>query len=710
MFRGRTSRLAAALAAAAVAGTLAAGPAFASPGPIITEYAGNETLAPPTPGPATSSSVGVPAGIAVDSAGNIYLADQYNNEIEKVSSNGTLSIIAGNGTAGAPVPGPATSSPLSNPQGVAVDGAGNVYIADSANNVVEKVTPDGNLSIIAGNGSQGAPVAGPATSSPLSGLTDVAVDSAGNLYIADFGNSRVEKVTASGMLSVFAGNGSFGPPSPGPATSVAVGEPAGVAVAPDGSVYIVDFANGVLDRVATNGVLSVVAGTGTQGPPTPGPATSSELQAPWGVGIDAAGNLYIADQGNSVVEQVTPDGTLSIFAGNGSSGPPTYGGSPTGTGVNAVQGAVAIADGTVYLADSGNSTIDRVGLAAPGPPGQPVLAPGNGSAQLSFTPSLDPGTSAITSYQVSLDGGATWQTINTTASSDGTLTTMLSGLTNGTTYQVLVRAVNSSGPGADSPAGSVTPQSPAPTNTRVPMLSGTPGVGQTLACSQGSWAGGAAHYSYRWSRDGAPIPGATGQRYAVTPADEGHTLTCTVTAFNSVGGSTQATSRGVFIPIPDVSLCPKPSGLMAGTHLGPMWLGLSRSHARRKLPRFSPYSSHTDTFCLAGGWGIRAGYATRQLLRKLPGHPDVTGIVLLLTANPHYNLARIHPGMSVASAKARLELGMVIHLGRNSWYVIPGTKANRVLKTRHGVIQEIGIVDRQLTTTGLQRVRLLAHF
>ena len=137
-----------------------------------------------------------------------------------------LSIFAGTGIAGTPTAGPATSSNLDSPFGVAVDGAGNVYIADANNMVIEKVTPDGTLSVIAGTGTAGAPTAGPATASNLNRPTGVAVDGAGNVYIADFNNNRVEKVTPGGTLTIIAGTGTWGSPTPGPATSSMLHDPA----------------------------------------------------------------------------------------------------------------------------------------------------------------------------------------------------------------------------------------------------------------------------------------------------------------------------------------------------------------------------------------------------------------------------------------------------------------------------------------------------
>lgn len=593
---------------------------------------------------------------------------------------------------------------------MAVDASGNLYIADTLNNMVEKVTPGGTLSVIAGNGSVGSPTPGPATASALNGPADVAVDSAGNVYIADFSNSMVEKVDPAGNLSIVAGTtGGFGAPIPGPATNSPLGEPNGLAIDRNNNLYIVDYGDNYVYKVDAAGILSIVAGTGTAGSPTPGPATNSDLQAPWAIAVDSNGNLYIGDYGNQVVEKVAPDGNLSIYAGNGTQGPPTYGSPADSSALNDPEGVAVDSTGALYIADKNNETVDRVAGLPPAPPGQPTLTPGDGSAQMSFTPPVDAGTSAVTSYQISLDGGATWITITTSPGPNGTLTATLTGLTDGTTYNVIVRAVNNSGPGAASPSGSVTPQASAPQNTRPPAITGTAGVDQSLTCLPGTWTG-AGRYTYVWLLDGVPIPGATGPTYTPTSADQGHTLTCTVTAYSSSGATSQATSPGVLIPIVNVSLCPAPSGKLSGTHLGPLWVGLSRTRARRMLPRFNVYSPHTDNFCLAGGAGIRVGYETRHLQRKLPGHPHAKGIVLALTANPYYSLDGIRPDSSLRAAAARLNLGKPIHWGPNRWYVIPGPEASWVLKAQQGTIREIGIASNRLTGTHVDATWLLASF
>jgi sugar lactone lactonase YvrE len=351
-----------------VGAAVQATPALASTD-LISQYAGTGTAGAPTPGPATSSRLNSPNGVAVDSSGNVYIADTSNNEIEKVTPGGTLSIIAGTGTAGAPTPGPATSSRLDGPYGVAVDSSGNVYIADTSNNEIEKVTPGGTLSIIAGTGTAGAPTPGPATSSRLDIPYGVAVDSSGNVYVADEANAEIEKVTPGGTLSIIAGTGTVGTPTPGPATSSRLDSPYGVAVDASGNVYIADGGDSQVLKVTPGGTLSIFAGTGTDGAASNGPATSSALGSVQGLAVDGAGNLYIADYQD--IEQVTPSGTLTVIAGHGSSGAPTYGGPATSSALEG-GGVASTPAGQVYVADTGNNTIDLLTPPAASPPTPPA--------------------------------------------------------------------------------------------------------------------------------------------------------------------------------------------------------------------------------------------------------------------------------------------------------------------------------------------------
>jgi sugar lactone lactonase YvrE len=374
------------LAAVVTASVVGTGTAFAAGGPTLTILAGTGVAGAPTPGPATSSAMDTPNGIAFDSSGDSFVVDSDNNLVERITPAGTLSIFAGTGAAGPPTPGPATSSKLNGPGAIVFDSSGNAYIADSGNNMVERITPSGTLSIFAGTGVSGAPTPGPATSSRLNSLNQIAIDGSGNIYIADSGNSIVEKVTPSGALSIFAGTGVAGTPTPGPATSSKLNYPGGVAVDPSGDVYIADFGNDVVEKVTPSGMLSIFAGDGTVGAPTPGPATSSKLGGPAFLAVGPSGDLYIADFGESLVEKVTLSGTLSILAGTGVAGAPTPG-PASSSKLNQPVGVAVDAAGAVYIGDAGNNVVEKLALLVPTTPTITDL-PASGRTGGSFTPAV----------------------------------------------------------------------------------------------------------------------------------------------------------------------------------------------------------------------------------------------------------------------------------------------------------------------------------
>ena len=250
---------------------------------ILTLVAGNGTQGySGDNGPATNAQLNGPAGVAVDSAGNLYIADPGNNRIRKVS-NGVITTVAGNGTPGfSGDNGPATSAQLYWPRGLAVDSAGNLYIADTANNRIRKIS-NGVIATVAGNGTEGfSGDNGPATSAQLYLPYSIAVDSAGNLYIADPENNRIRKV-ANGVIVTMAGSWTRGfSGDNGPASGAELNGPTGVAVDSAGNLYIADSGNNCIRKVS-NGVIATVAGNGTQGiSGDNGPATSAQLNHPYG--------------------------------------------------------------------------------------------------------------------------------------------------------------------------------------------------------------------------------------------------------------------------------------------------------------------------------------------------------------------------------------------------------------------------------------------
>jgi len=251
------------------------------------------------------------------------------------STPGSLSFIAGDAVnffAGDPTAGPALNTPLYKPEGIAFDSSGDLYIADFYASAIEKVTPSGTLSIFAGiPGNSGYPTPGPATSAQFERPNGIAVDPSGNVYVADESANVVVMITPTGTLSIVAGTaGQSGNPTPGPAASSLLNEPDGLSFDAAGNLYIADRGNSVVEKVTPTGTLSIFAGViNHYGTPTAGPATSSYLNSPYDITFDKAGDAYISDQLNNVIEKVTPQGTLSVIAGIvGSSAAPTAGPAP----------------------------------------------------------------------------------------------------------------------------------------------------------------------------------------------------------------------------------------------------------------------------------------------------------------------------------------------------------------------------------------------
>jgi len=269
-------------------------------------------------GSAQSATLNSPYGVWVDvNNNNIFIADTGNSVIRKVDSTGKITTVAGNGNLGfSGDGGPATSATLDKPYRAVLDKFNNLYIADYYNNVIRKVDKFGNISTVAGTGTQGYNGDGiPANTAQLSLPGAVAVDSVGNLYIADTWNNRIRKVDVStGMITTVAGTGFAGVLGDGgPANMAQVNEPEGVAVDSFNNIYIADFGNSKIRMVSSlSGNIETFAGTSSFSfSGDGGPATSAALNQPTGVAVDEHGNVYIADNQNNRVRKVTATGTIS---------------------------------------------------------------------------------------------------------------------------------------------------------------------------------------------------------------------------------------------------------------------------------------------------------------------------------------------------------------------------------------------------------------
>jgi len=314
-------------------------------------------------GPAISAAIHGPSGIAVDRNGNVYFSDSGNVRVRKIS-NGVITTVAGNGVGSNFRDGPGTTVSLASPGGLALDAAGNLYIADSYQtgaSRVRRLSTAGNLTTVAGTGPLGfSGDGGSATAASLNQPSAVAIDSAGNLYIADSGNGRVRRVNSFGAISTAAGNGGFGAAGDGgPAVNASFKQPVAIAVDSTRNTYVVDKSGQRIRKIDPSGIITTLAGTGEAGfTGDGGPAVNASLNAPAGIATDSSGNVYIADTGNARIRKITPDGTITTFAGGGAStadGVRATTASIPGPSYIAVDGA-----GNVYFVNSGPGTVRKI--------------------------------------------------------------------------------------------------------------------------------------------------------------------------------------------------------------------------------------------------------------------------------------------------------------------------------------------------------------
>ena len=452
-------------------------------------------------GPATQASLYQPTSIAVDASDNVYIADAGHHRIRKVNASGVISTVAGSGPGDGDSAGfdgdggQATSALLSFPTAIAFDGAGNLLIADRNNHRIRQVTPAGIISTIAGNGGTSGGVDGAALDIGLGGVESLAVDASGNvLFVENVAlqgqlASRVRMLSTAGQVSTIAGTGAPGYAGDGgPAAAAQFCAINGIALHPDGSLFVSDGCNHRIRRIA-GGSIVPSAGTGAPGfAGDGGSAFGAQLSYPAGIAVDASGRVFFVDAGNVRVrsylpEPVTPPGAPVIevvYRGNGEalvsfSAPASNGGFPItgytvasipGGGVDTQAGSLELqhlvtnlANGTSYtFVVTATSAIGTSDASAPssaivpaGVPGRPVVetvAVASGQASVSFSPPASAGDSPITGYVVSsLPAGGVDESAGSTAT-----THVITGLQNGSSYRFVVVASNAVGSGLPSEA------------------------------------------------------------------------------------------------------------------------------------------------------------------------------------------------------------------------------------------------------------------
>ncbi len=317
-------------------------------------------------GSCAAAQLHTPAYITLDNFGNLFIVDFDNNVIRKINTLGIISTIAGNGIQGyGGDNGPATAANLSAPTGVACDRFGNLYIADWGNNLIRKVNSSGIITTVAGiaggvggySGDNGL-----AFAARLNEPAGITLDYSGNIYFSDLGNYRVRKINTDGVISTIAGNGTPGYSGDnGPATAAQFVYLGYLAVSSSDEVYVADWENRRVRKVSTLGIVTTVAGNGLVGNSgDDGAATNAKLNAPNAVNFDDSGNYYISDNLAHVIRKVNPSGIISTVVGNGTMGFSGDGGPATAAQLNRPNSVIFNSSGNMYFADGYNNRIRKI--------------------------------------------------------------------------------------------------------------------------------------------------------------------------------------------------------------------------------------------------------------------------------------------------------------------------------------------------------------
>jgi uncharacterized protein YjiK len=316
-----------------------------------------------------------PKGVAVDTAGNVYVADSPNQTIRKVTPAGGVTTLAGlpindlgwpSGSVFPPNIGAAdgrgTAARFAGPSGLAADDFGNVFVADSWNNLIRKITPDGSVTTLAGMASTAGSIDGTNSTSRFNNPQGVAADTAGNVYVADTGNNTIRKITPAGVVTTLAGSPGKSGSADGVGGAASFNGPLGVAVDDAGNIYVADSYNDTIRKITPTGLVTTLAGCATC--PTgsaDGMGSAARFDNPNGIGVDGNGNIYVADEYNNTIRKVTPDGVVTTLAGLV---PPDYSTNADGIGSTAwfyyPYAVAADISGNVYVADTDNSTIRKI--------------------------------------------------------------------------------------------------------------------------------------------------------------------------------------------------------------------------------------------------------------------------------------------------------------------------------------------------------------
>lgn len=470
---------------------------------VVTTYAGTPPNSGSTDGSGTVARFNGPRGATVDGSGNVYVADFTNHTIRKITAAGAVSTLAGVAGASGSADGTGSAARFYNPQGVVVDGSGNVFVADQNNHTIRKITPAGEVSTVAGTAGSNGSTDATGTAAWFNGPREIAIDGSGNLYVADTFNHTIRKITPAGVVSTLAGLAGNSGSADGTGSAARFNGPEGVAVDSSGNVYVADNSNHTIRKITPAGVVTTLAGFAGSTGTTDATGSAARFKNPLGIAVDGSGDLYVADLSNHTIRKITPagevttvGGTAGVVGGADGWGALAQFSSPTGIAV--------ASNGDLFVTDTNNHRIIQGVLTWAAT--VPVLATPTSSSVMTLAATLggnvtSDGGDAITErglvYAATAANsdptiGGTGVMKVTATGTTGVFTVPVSGLAAGTAYTFKAYATNGSGTGYTL-AGTFTTNTPptdiifsgtiregVPNGTALGTLSAVdPDVGQT---------------------------------------------------------------------------------------------------------------------------------------------------------------------------------------------------------------------------------------
>ena len=327
-----------------------------TPAGVVSTFAGLANNIGSSDGTGSAAQFYLPQDVAADSADNIYVADGGNDTIRKITPTGVVTTVAGMAGSAGSTDGTGSAARFAGPSGVAVDGAGNIYVADTSNDTIRKIAPGGVVSTLAGSAGMAGNEDGGGAGARFDGPSRLVVNHAGNIVVADTYNHNIRQITPTGDVTSLAGTGNHGY-NDGPAFAAQFYFPRGISVDATDNIYVADTNNNTVRKIAPNGDVSTLAGSLNRGN-ADGAGNTARFDRPIGAAVDNEGNVFVADYYNHTVRKVTPTGVVSTFAGLASPG------NDDGTGGAArfwfPQSAAVSVGGDVYVADRTNNTIRKI--------------------------------------------------------------------------------------------------------------------------------------------------------------------------------------------------------------------------------------------------------------------------------------------------------------------------------------------------------------